>query len=56
LLGEAYAVTGDSKQAIDLWRTVDTEQGQLEVRRTWYEYVGANQAAAWIAQAAAQIK
>ena len=52
LLGESYAVTGDIEQAAALWRTVDTSQGQLDIRQWWYEYIGEPQRAARIAEGA----
>lgn len=50
LLGESYAVTGDVEQAAALWRTVDTSQGQLDIRQWWYEYIDEPQRAARIAE------
>jgi tetratricopeptide (TPR) repeat protein len=39
LLGEAKALLGDEQAAEALWQTVDLRQGQLELRRWWYEQV-----------------
>lgn len=43
MLGEAYAVTGDAARAWQLWQTVDTSAGQLDLRRWWYEHIGIEQ-------------
>jgi O-antigen ligase len=43
LLGEVYAITGNFEQAVDLWQSIDTTHGQLEVRQWWYESIGAQQ-------------
>lgn len=40
LLAEAYALTGAPAQAAALFSTVDLSQGQLELRKWWYEAVG----------------
>jgi tetratricopeptide (TPR) repeat protein len=40
LLGEAYAVTGDTARAAELWATVDLSAGQLPGRAWWYDHVG----------------
>ncbi len=42
LLGEAYTVTGDPALAAPLWASVDMSQGQLALRKWWYEAVGDN--------------
>jgi tetratricopeptide (TPR) repeat protein len=52
LLGESYAVGGEVERAAALWRTVDTRQGQLQLRQWWYEHIGESQRAAWVAEAA----
>ncbi|MEZ4672673.1 MAG: O-antigen ligase family protein [Caldilineaceae bacterium] len=40
LLGEVKALLGDEAEAVTLWRSVDVSEGQLELRRWWYEEVG----------------
>jgi hypothetical protein len=41
LLGECYALSGRADQAVELWRTIDTSESQLALRRWWYEsYLG----------------
>jgi len=40
LLGEAYALTGNSAEARRLWQTVDLSQGQLALRVEWYFQTG----------------
>jgi hypothetical protein len=40
MLGESYAVEGNIAQAAELWRSIATAQGQLQVRAWWYEYLG----------------
>lgn len=55
MLGEAYAVTGQTDNAGELWQTVDTEAGQLDLRRWWYDYVGANSEAMSVMRAISMI-
>lgn len=55
LLGEAYAVTGQVKQAATLWRSVDLQYGQIKDRLWWYEYLKAEQEVQWIQQALDQL-
>jgi tetratricopeptide (TPR) repeat protein len=52
LLGECYAVAGDVERATALWRTVDVSQGQLMARQWWYEHLGEQEQALWVARAA----
>jgi putative inorganic carbon (HCO3(-)) transporter len=40
LLGEVYALTGDAERAAELWATVETDQGQLDLRRWWTAQTG----------------
>ena len=40
LLGESYAINGQTELAAKLWRTVDLGQGQLAGRLWWYEHIG----------------
>ncbi len=40
LLAEVYAVTGEVDRARVLWDSVDTGQGQLDLRIWWYEHQG----------------
>jgi len=53
LLGECYAVAGELERAVALWRTVDVSQGQLMARQWWHEYLGEQEYATRVAQAAA---
>lgn len=53
LLGEVYAITGETEQATSLWRTIELGQGQLGLRRKWYLRVGEREHAERIARAAA---
>ena len=40
LLGECYALAGQTDQAVSLWRTLDLSYRQLELREWWYaEYL-----------------
>ena len=36
LLGESYALRGQTDDAAELWQSIDYGQGQLETRRVWY--------------------
>ncbi len=40
LLGEVYALTDRPEQAVELWRTLNLEAGQLDVRHWWWNHVG----------------
>jgi putative inorganic carbon (hco3(-)) transporter len=40
LVGESYAINGQTELAAELWRTVDLAQGQLMGRMWWYEHLG----------------
>jgi O-antigen ligase len=53
LLGESFALQGDPATAVQLWRTVDTAQRQLELRLAWYESIGDRQAVSRFAAALA---
>ncbi|HSH00917.1 MAG TPA: O-antigen ligase family protein [Anaerolineae bacterium] len=50
LLGEAYAVNGDTTTATTLWQTVYNSHDQLELRRAWYDLIDASPQEAWISQ------
>jgi cytochrome c-type biogenesis protein CcmH/NrfG len=52
LLGEALIVNGYVEEGQALWSDVNTEQGQLDARIFWYQYIGDAERAAWIEQAA----
>ena len=56
LLGEAYALEGEIEQAATLWRTVDVSQGQLRLRRRWYDHLGDLQQGGRVAEAVARSK
>ena len=52
LLGECYAIAGETGPAAALWKTIDVSEGQLELRQWWYgEYLGERELAARIMQA-----
>lgn len=53
LLGEALIVNGQPQEGTALWAGVSNEQGQLEARAYWYEYLGDVERTAWIRQAIA---
>jgi O-antigen ligase len=53
LWGESYAVGGDVDAAAVLWRSLDVDQGQLDVRQHFYEQLGETQRASWMRQASA---
>jgi len=56
LLGEAFAVSGNLEQAARFWRNVDIRHGQLDLRRWWYEHIGAQQELECMSQAMALLK
>jgi hypothetical protein len=40
LLGECHAISGRANEAADLWKTIDVDQNQLDIRKWWYsEYL-----------------
>jgi hypothetical protein len=39
-LGECRAVAGDVAGAAELWRTLALTEGQLAIRRFWYDSIG----------------
>jgi hypothetical protein len=51
LLGESYAIAGDSEGAARLWRGLDLAYGQLDYRRWWYQRIGEDDRAAAISKA-----
>ncbi len=55
MLGEIYAIRGDLERAVQLWKTVDTTNGQLNARYWWYTHIGAEQQADWLKQAISQL-
>ncbi len=40
LTGEALILNGRLDEGVKLWSTVNVEQGQLNLRRNWYQYLG----------------
>jgi hypothetical protein len=52
LYGEALIVNGFVAEGQALWATLASEEGQLQARTFWYEYIGDEERAAWIRQAA----
>jgi len=53
LLGEVYAATGEIARSVEFWKTVPSEQGQLDLRYRWYERIRAEQELEWIRQSMA---
>ncbi len=51
MLGEVYAVQGDTEAAAQLWRSMDTSGGQLDARRWWWAQVGTEEQQARLAAA-----
>lgn len=56
LLGEVYAVAGETAQAVELWRGADTGQGELEGRRWWLNQMGSPEQVAAFDAALAQMR
>jgi hypothetical protein len=48
LLGELYAITGDTAAAVTMWHEGDTDPHKLELRHWWYTHLGETQQAAWM--------
>jgi tetratricopeptide (TPR) repeat protein len=53
LLGEAYLANGQRQEGQMLWSGVSNEQGQLDIRVWWYDYIGEKERAEWMRWAAA---
>lgn len=52
LLGECYALNDSADRAVELWRTIDLGQSQLDIRQWWYgEYLADHDRAAKLKQA-----
>ncbi len=51
LLGEALIANGRVAEGVVLWRSVDNTQGQLDLRRFWYEHIGDADRLAWMEEA-----
>jgi hypothetical protein len=45
LLGESYAIAGDSERAAQLWQTLELSESQLQIRAWWYEHIGESERA-----------
>jgi O-antigen ligase len=56
LLGEIYAISGNSEKAVSLWRNVDTSHGQLDARQWWYDHMGKQQESERLRNAIALLK
>ncbi len=56
MAGECLALSGDTARATALWRTVGLNEGQLEIRYGWHDYLGEKELAAKIGQAAQGLK
>jgi tetratricopeptide (TPR) repeat protein len=52
LYGEALITAGQVAEGQALWSRVAGDQGQLQARIFWYEYIGDEERAAWVRQAA----
>jgi hypothetical protein len=52
LLGESYAIAGDTGRAAELWQPLELSEGQLEIRAWWYEHIGEPGRAADVRRAA----
>lgn len=39
MLGELYLLEGNDAMGLDLWRGLDVQQGQLDIREAWYRYI-----------------
>lgn len=39
IMGELYALDGQPKPAAALWRKLDVQQGQLDIREAWYRHI-----------------
>jgi len=39
MLGELCLIAGNDAMGLDLWRTLDVQQGQLDIREAWYRYI-----------------
>lgn len=56
LLGECYALNDSADRAVELWRTIDLGQSQLDIRQWWYgEYLALPDLAAKLKQAAGRL-
>jgi hypothetical protein len=51
LLGGSYATPGEVDKAVTLWQSVDVRLGQLLLRKWWYDQIGDQSRAGWIAKA-----
>jgi hypothetical protein len=54
LLGEAYLANGRLADGRTLWSTLPDAQGQLAARAFWYGYLGDNERAQWMQDAASR--
>jgi hypothetical protein len=50
--GECYALADDPAQATAIWQTISLSEGQLDIRYGWYMFLGKQDTAANISQAA----
>lgn len=53
MLWKSYCVGVKTVWIAILWRPVDTGQGQLDLRQWWYDHLGGQLRAAWVAEAIA---
>ncbi len=56
LLGEVYALSSDAEKAAELWATVETDQGQLDLRRWWTAETGTQADVANLAKALTRLR
>ena len=56
LLGELYAIRGETGRALDIWRAADVDWHKLELREWWYRHLAATLEAQRLSKAVAQFK
>jgi hypothetical protein len=56
LMGECYAMAGNLTDAAALWRTIDISEGQITLRRFWYDYLGDHERSDQLGQAVALLQ
>ncbi|MCB0190445.1 MAG: O-antigen ligase family protein [Anaerolineae bacterium] len=56
MLGELYAISGNTTEAVKLWQPLDVGQQQLDIRYWWYAHIEADEQATLIKQAVTQFE
>jgi tetratricopeptide (TPR) repeat protein len=56
LMGECYALAGNLVDAAGLWRTIDISEGQITLRRFWYDSLGDHEWSDQLGQAVALVQ